>query len=238
MPDPLAIALIVMMVVLLMIALLVLLFEIGRGAVRFLRLRATAGPWNSAEPPGRLDYAADGVRASERFSVELIGLTKRTAKLAREINKHTRQISKRRIVSNPTKRQKQANKAAASIRRTAVFMKDREGLLKDLVEDVRRNYRGAIAISELNTDDGRKEAATFLTTLQDLYSTTVTTMGQLKKYRDSIQVLHDSNMSRSIRTATSDMLSAQDNLTKVIDSYNSGIGELVKEQKAKIKRAG
>jgi hypothetical protein len=226
MPKLLAIVLIVLLVVMIAVALSVIVYEVVRAVRGFLEHRATTPSWVSSERPGLLDYEADGIRASERFTKELKKLTRDTAKLGAKLRRHTKVFERSKGKSSKA-RQRRANRSAKDIDRSAVFIEKRLSLLQVLVKDIARNAEGLIGSSELETDADLDAAKDFRDTLNEVHQSTAETLGSVGGYRESVKEIEQQNLSRTVRIASGRLASSLEGVEKMLRKHDSGSRKLV-----------
>jgi hypothetical protein len=236
MPRLLAVILIVLLIVMIAIALSVIVYEVV-GAVRgFLEHRATSSSWVSSERPGLLDYEADGIRASERFTKELIRLNRDTETLGKKLQRHTKAFERSKGKSAKT-RQRRANRSAKDIDRSAVFIEKRSDLLQALVKDIVRNAEGLIAASNFETEADLSAAKEFRETLNQTHQVTTETLGSVVEYRESVTGIERDNLSRTVRIASGRLAGSLDGVVKMMRKHNSGSLKLVHSLDRKIAEA-
>jgi hypothetical protein len=230
MPRLLAAALIASMLAVAGIALLSIVWEVISEVRGWREHRATHASWVSAEPPGKLDYEADGLRAQERFTRELLKQAKETHRLGKKLARYTKRIGRRRF-SGPRRRQRQANRSAKSIERGAVFIEKRVELLKALVKDVERNYQGyiSIAVPEVDTEAEFQAAMELRNSLESGRATTAETLRSASEYRESIKELETQNLSRTVRIASGRLEKAQSGIVAVLRSHERATAGIIRE---------
>jgi hypothetical protein len=236
MPKSLALALIALLILLIAVALSVIVYETVRAVRRFLEHRATSPSWVSTEKPGLLDYEADGIRASERFTKELNKLTRDTAKLGTRLERHSKAIE-RSAGKSAKKRQRRANRSAKAIDKSAVFIEKRVDLLHELVKDIARNAEGLIGALELETDDDLTAAKEFRDTLDETHQTTTQTVGNVDEYRQTVRALEQQNPSRSVRIASGRLANSLEGVLKMMRRHESSSRKLVSSLDSKIGEA-
>src|SRR5207248_140526 len=113
-----------------------------------------------------LDYEADAIRASERFTKELKKLNRDTTSLGGQLEKHGKRMTKS-AGKSAQKKQRLANRSGRAIDRSAAFIEKRQELLEAIVKDIKRNTEGFIASRVLDTDEGLAEARELAAVLKE-----------------------------------------------------------------------
>src|SRR5690349_17043543 len=131
-PKPLALALIALMLLITGIAVLVVVIDLGSNVRAFLERRATNALWISSEPPGLLDYEADGLRAQNDLNRMFNTLAKDTGRVGKSIQRGAKRLARAQNKNGRVK-QRRANRTAKHIDRSAVFIEKRLATLKNLV---------------------------------------------------------------------------------------------------------
>jgi hypothetical protein len=223
MPSPLAIFILVLFLLMLFIALVVACYEIILGIRKYFEERATSAAWVSKEEPGLLDYEADGNRAMERFTKELLKLTTNTKKFTTKLNKYStefKNLNKPGKITKGIKKQKKANEVAKDIDRHAIYIEKRTKLFDALVNDITRNYTGLMMTTVVRTEEDKIAFQNFLGTLASYEKSTAGAINSVKQYRNSARNIENLNLSRTIRIASARLGNGLDNLLKTFqDSF-------------------
>jgi hypothetical protein len=233
-PTPLAAPLVGLVWLMIVIAVGVIVAEVVQGIGRVREHLATSAAWISKEEPGLLDYEADGLRAVERFAKEMDGLSKDTERLNGTMGRSTAEFGKAEIQTNPKKKQRTADKTAKAIDRSAIYIERRAELLHAVTRDVIRNYRGAIEHSEFATDEDRAAAQGLRTVLDDVAASSETSAAQVRTYRQTVEGIHNQNLSRSVRIATGRLVVALDDIVKALDANRRGSRRLSDQLRKKL----
>ncbi len=228
MPTPLAIFLLVVLFLMLFIALGVVCYEVILGVRKYFEERATSSSWVSKEEPGLLDYEADGKRATERFTKELLKLKMNTEKFTNKLNRYSTEFNNLNRPGKAIKgneKQKKANKVAKDIERNAIYIEKRAKLFDALVNDIGRNYNGLIVHTVIHTEEDKAVVNNFLDTLVLYEQSTSGAINGVKQYRDSIRNIENQNLSRTIRIASARLWGGLDSLLKTFrnSSQNSSL---------------
>jgi hypothetical protein len=232
-PKPLAIILIAFLVLVIGIAVSMIGYETVRALRRFLQHRATTPSWVSSERPGLLDYEADGIRASKRFTRELSNLSDGTAELEKKIKRHTKRMEGLANKSGKAK-QRRANRTAKDMDESAVYIEDRLDLLKAVVDDIFRNYSGLVSSISLDSDEDVRSAREFQTILYSGQEEAGQAVASVIDYRDSVRDLERQNVSRTVRIASRRLGDALDGIAVVLKQYQSRAKSLGRDFERKL----
>ncbi len=217
MPTPLAIFIVVVLFLMLFIALGVVCCEIILGIRKYFEERATSPSWVSKDEPGLLDYEADGLRATERFTKEILKLATNTEKFTNKLNRYTTEfnnLNKPGKIIKGIDKQKKADKVAIDIDRNAIYIKKRAKLFDALVNDIDRNYTGIIMKTVIHTEEDKMVVQNFLGVLVSCEQSTSGAITGVKQYRDSVRSIEKQNLSRTIRIASARLGDGLDNILK------------------------
>ena len=232
-PTALALTLIVLLLGLIAVAVAMIAVEISRVARRYLEHRATSPSWVSSDAPGLLDYEADGIRAMKRFTRELDKMGDDTEALGKKLQKHTKRITRLQGKS-AKRRQRSANRSAISINKSAVYIEKRVALLKALIKDIERNYRGLILAVEVEREDDLQDAIALRDTLAANRSTTAETLGNIAAYRQTVEENEALNLSRTVRIASGRLAKGLRDIEAIFKNYEKLARNLVRELDSKI----
>lgn len=232
-PKALALTLIVVLLGVIAGALSMIAIELWRFFRRFLEHRATSASWVASDAPGLLDYEADGVRAMGRFSKELNKLNDDTHSLGEKLDKHTRRLARLQAKS-AKRRQRGANRSAKSINRSAAFIEKRVALLKALVKDIERNYRGLITAAEIESEADYEDALELRNILDTGSAITAETLTSVAGYRVSVEETEALNLSRTVRIASGRLAKALKGVEATFKAHERASAALVRDMEKKL----
>lgn len=221
MPAWLAVTLLVVLGVMLVAALSVPAYETVRALRRAYEYRITTPSWVSSEMPGLFDYEADALRANEHFAKTLTRLGKDTERLGKKTVRQTRYFENAGKKSAKA-RQKRNNRYAASINKSAAFNEKRLALLRALVMEVFRDYRGAISVQPVETEEERQALLAFRAALEESRRTTSGSRESTAGYLESVRNNEALNISRSIRVAYRRLGNALEGVVGVLRQFERG----------------
>lgn len=227
MPRLLALVLIACMLALLTAAVSMILFEVVRACRRFLEHRATSASWVEDEPPGLLDYEADGLRAMKRFTRELGRLGEDTQRLGKKMDKRRVRLEKQ--PRSARARQGHANRTGKDILKSAVFIQKRLGLFRALVKDINRNYKGLLENLPVGTEEDIQAARILRDALDGGRQATSETLDSTKEYRESVRGLEAQNPSRMVRLASNKLGKSLDGIILTLKDYEKSAAGLVRD---------
>lgn len=241
MPTPLAIFILVVFFLTLFFALGVVCYEIILGIRKYFEERATSPSWVSKEEPGLLDYEADGERATERFTKELLNLATITGKFTNKLSRYSAEFSnlnKPRKIIKGIEKQKKANKVAKDIDRNAVYIEKRVELFNALVNDIARNFNGIIVNTVIHTEEDKVVVQELLDTLVSYEQSTSGAINSVNQYKDSVRNIEKQNLSRTIRIASARLGNGLDRLLKIFQNSlrNSSSMRVIIEKRLRANR--
>jgi hypothetical protein len=232
-PKPLALTLIVLLLGVIAGAVSMAIIELGRVARRYLEHRATSPSWVASDPPGLLDYEADGVRAQKRFTRELNKLNDDTVRLGKRLERHGRRMTRLQGKSARTK-QRAANRSAKRINRSAAYIEKRLALLKALIKDIERTYHGLITAGEIKTDGDFEAVLELRNTLNSGSTTTAETLVSVQEYRVAVQEIEAMNLARTVRVASGRLATALRGIEATFKTHEKASAGLVRDLDRKL----
>jgi hypothetical protein len=236
MPQPLAVLLIALLLGVIAVAVSMIVIEIYRVVSQFLEHRATSTSWVASDSPGLLDYEADGIRAMDRFTDELNKMNRDTESLGKSLDKHTKRIVRLRGKS-AKRRQRGANRSANSINKSAVYIEKRLALLKALVKDIERNYRGLFGAVDIASDDDMVGALALRDILDTGRATTAETLAAVRGYRVSVEETEALNLSRTVRIASGRLAKGLRGIETIFTTYEKAAAGIVRDFDRKIEQS-
>jgi hypothetical protein len=227
-PKPLALALIALMLLIIAGAVLFILFDVALNISAFFEHRATSVPWVPSEPPGLLDYEADGLRATDRLNREFEKLAKDTGTVGKKMERASKKAARVQSKSGHAK-QRYANRTARGIDRSAVYIEKRLAMLKKLVKEVERNNQGLIAVVPLETEEGYQSGIAFRNSLEGTRTASLESMSSVAQYRESVETFEAQNLSRSLRIASDRLGKALGGVVATLKHYERVAAGLVRD---------
>ena len=232
-PKPLALTLIALLLAVIAVAVSMTAYEITRAVRKFLEDRAISPAWVSADAPGLLDYEADANRAQNRLTKEMNKQTKETERLSKKLNRAAKRAV-RLQGKNAKRRQRHANRSARSIAKNALFVEKRLPLLKALVKDIDRNYRGFISTTTIQSHEQFDELLKLRDVVNHGRAVTNEAMRSVNEYRQSVADAEAQNLSRTIRLASDRLEKGLAGIAKVLRDHERTMGAVVREMDAKL----
>lgn len=168
-----------------------------------------------------------------RFTRELNKMSDDTQSLGSKLEKHTRRHVRLQGKSGKV-RQRGANRSAKSINKSAVYIEKRVALLKALVKDMERNYRGVIATADIESEDGIQQALDLQRILNENREVTVETLASVVGYRVSVEEGEAMNLSRSLRIAQGRLAKGLRAVEAIFKNYEKVSAGLVRELEDKV----
>src|ERR671923_75706 len=190
-------------------------------------VRPRAAP-RRLDEPGLADYEADGVRAQERFTSELEKMNDDTESLGKKLDRHAKRMERLKGKS-AKKRQRAANRSAKRMNRSAVYIEKRLALLKALVKDIERNYRGLIMAGTIETDDDFQAGFELRNVLDTGRATTEGTLASVAEYRASVEETEALNLSRTVRSASGRLAKALRGIEATFKAHKKASAGLVRD---------
>jgi hypothetical protein len=233
MPKPLALTLGVLLLAAVAIAVSMIVVEIWRVVQGVLEHRATSASWVASTDPGLADYEADGIRAQKRFTRELNKLNRGTESLGRRLNRDAKRMTRLQGKS-AKRRQRAANRSARRIHKSAVFIEKRLALLKALVKDIERNYRGFITAVEFQTEADYDAAMEFRDTVASGGAITAETLTSITGYRVAVEETEALNLSRTVRIASGRLAKGLRGIEGVFKAHERASASLVRDLDRKL----
>jgi hypothetical protein len=239
MPAPLAIFLAVVLFGMIFVTVAMIGIEALKAARSLLEARETSAAAIAKEHPGFLDYEADGLRATNRFTKELNKLSRDTERIGKKLETHSARLGFAAQASvDAFAKQKLANRSAKDINKSAAFIEKRLTLFQKLVMEIERNYTGLVRLLPLETEAAKAEALTFRDTLTSNVSAANDSLGGLVTYRDSVRSLADQNSARTVRIATERLANALEGYVKTQRKFIANTKRISADLDAKLGKAG
>jgi uncharacterized membrane protein YsdA (DUF1294 family) len=229
MPDALAIALLIPVGITIVGSLAVAVVEVVRNVHAFIEHRATNALFVLETPPGFLDYLPDGLTASERFSNELLLLGEDTEELGEKIEKHTARLTALVGLDDAYAPQREANRSAKSIARSAAYIEKRLELLEACVTEIDRNFRPWVATQTITSDEDFEIATVARNSIESGRVATLESLTSTSEYRDTYKQMAEMNAARTVRIAASRLADALSGIVRVLKRYEKSAGNLVGE---------
>jgi xanthosine utilization system XapX-like protein len=232
-PTPLALALITLLLAVIAVSASMVAYEVIRAIRQYMEHRATSPSWVESTKPGVLDYEADGVRAMNRLTRELVKLGKDTRTLGKRLSGHAKRLGR---LQNATaqKKQRAANRSAKSMNKSAVYIEKRVDLLRALVKDIDRNYAGFIGLLEINTDEDFEAAKTLRDILARNMAATTESAASVDGYRQTVQGTEAQNATRKVRVAADRLEQALGGVHSVLRNFEKSSAGLIRTFDAKL----
>src|ERR671922_540183 len=228
MPKPVALAMLVILAAVIAVGVSMIVTEAVRWIKQVLEHRATSPSWVASDAPGLADYEADGVRAQERFTSELEKMNDDTESLGKKLDRHAKRMERLKGKS-AKKRQRAANRSARRMNRSAVYIEKRLALLKALVKDIERNYRGLIMAGTIETDDDFQAVLELRNVLDTGRATTEGTLASVAEYRASVEETEALNLSRTVRSASGRLAKALRGIEATFKAHKKASAGLVRD---------
>jgi hypothetical protein len=237
MPRRLAQAFIGVLVAIFVFAILMMVFEAIRLAFAYYDFRTTTPSWVATAEPGLLDYEGDGMRTAGRYVKVLNRMARRTAWLNLRMNLYTKVTLHLGPHMSARWRQRLGNRMARAINKHAAYIDKRVGLLKRLVDDLDRNYRGIISNQSFDTDEELAEAQVFRAALEGNRKISGeaadSTSGWQKAVHDGVEM----NLSRSLRVASQRLESALGGMIDIMRGQEQSASTLLGEYDQRLEQA-
>jgi hypothetical protein len=233
MPKFVALVLIAVLVLVIAVGVATIVVEAVRWVRRFLEHRATSASWVASDAPGLADYEADGIRAQKRFTHELNKMNKRTVSLGKKLQRHAKRMQRLQGKS-AKRRQRAANRSAKSMNRSAIYIEKRLELLRALVKDIERNYRGLTILAVIESDADFEAVSGLRDTLDQGRTTTAQTLVSVAEYRSSVEETEALNLARTVRNASGRLAKALRGIEATFKAHEKGSAGLVRDMDKKL----
>lgn len=234
MPKALAIALLVPVGITIVGSLAVAVFEVARNVRAFAEHRATNALFVLETPPGFLDYLPDGLTASERLSTELILLSEDTNELTQKLDKHTASFTALVGVDDAYAPQREANRSAKTIARSAAYIEKRLELLEACVTEIDRNFPAWVNTQTITSEEDFEIARGARDSIEAGRVATLESLASTSELRDTYKETADMNAARTVRIASSRLADALSGIVRVLKRYEKSSGKLVAELDKKL----